>query len=128
MLRRVPITILIVDDQDEVRLLLRRIIEVAGRDLQTVGEAATAAEGVRLAAQLEPDVIVLDERMPDMEGVQAARQIRERRPDQRIILCSAYVDRELDRRATAAGISACVNKSGLRAIPDTIRRVAEPGV
>jgi len=119
----VAIGVLIVDDQLEVRVLLRRILESAGSGFVVTGEAGSGREAVEQAGLLDPAVVVLDERMPDMDGIQTAARIREQRPEQRIILFSAYVDDRLARKAQAAGINACVDKSGFRAMPETIRRV-----
>ena len=66
--------VLLVDDQPLVRSGLRVLIADAD-DIEVVGEAGTGAEAVRLAAQHRPDVVVMDIRMPGMDGIEATRQI-----------------------------------------------------
>ena len=75
-----PVRVLLVDDQPLVRASLDMIITDAP-DLEVVGEAATGAEAVRLAAELRPDVVVMDIRMPCMDGIEATRIITEDSPD-----------------------------------------------
>ena len=115
---------LIVDDQEDIRLLIRRIIDVADAGVCVSGEAATGREAIECVEELDPAVIVLDERLPDLDGLQTAKLILKRRPNQPIILCSAYVDGELKRRAQAVGISACLPKSELRTLPAAISAAA----
>ena len=68
------ITVLIADDQPLMRAALRTCLE-AEPDLTVVGEAADGAEAVRLAQRLRPDVVVMDVRMPIMDGIEATRQV-----------------------------------------------------
>lgn len=69
-----PVRVLLVDDQPLVRSGLRVLIADTA-DLEVVGEAGTGAEAVRLAAELRPDVVVMDIRMPGMDGIEATRLI-----------------------------------------------------
>ena len=115
---------MIVDDQEDVRLLLRLVIERANAGLSVSGEAAGGAEALALLDArdgADPVVIVLDQMMPDMNGVETARRIRSRRPDQIIILCSAFLDEDVVARAKAAGVDHCVGKEQVRHLPDVIR-------
>lgn len=70
-------TVLIVDDQDLIREGFRGLIE-ADAEMSVVGAAADGAEGVRLASELQPDVVVMDIRMPVMDGLEATRYIPQR--------------------------------------------------
>jgi YesN/AraC family two-component response regulator len=78
----VTIRVLLVDDEDLVRGGLRAILE-ARDDIEVVGEAADGAVVVPLVTSLRPDVVVLDIRMPLVDGIQATRDLRRRLPDRR---------------------------------------------
>ncbi len=114
---------LIVDDQTDLRLLLRMIIE-RNDDLFVTGEAASGLEAIEHVANEQPRVIILDMMMPGMNGVETATAIRAERPDQVIILCTAYLDADVIERALAAGIVECVGKNQLWSLPQLIRDVA----
>ena len=118
-----PITTLIVDDQDDIRLLLRLLIEAANDGLTVVGEAANGPDALAQVAEVEPCVIVFDEMMPEMTGVEAARRIRETRPSQITILCSAYLDNDVIERARAAGMNGWLAKEQITELPDLIRQL-----
>lgn len=79
-------SVVIADDNDAIRLLIRCVLEEAGYDV--VAEAQNGADAVTLAALVRPDVVVLDEEMPTMNGSQAARYIRRVDPAVRIVMCS----------------------------------------
>ncbi len=114
---------LIVDDQNDVRLLLRMIIERSD-DLFVTGEAASGTEAIEHVAAENPTVIIMDQMMPGMNGVETAVAIRAERPHQVIILCTAYLDAEVIERAHAAGIVECISKNQLWSLPQLIRDVA----
>jgi DNA-binding NarL/FixJ family response regulator len=117
---------LIVDDEEDIRLLLRLLIDRAGPGLSIVGEAASGREALRQAESCDPVVVVLDELMPDMTGIEAATELKARRPSQRIILFSAHLDESVVARAEQAGVDACVQKSLINTVPDVIRSLAVP--
>jgi CheY-like chemotaxis protein len=102
------ITVLVVDDTDHVRGMLVDMLQLDGFDV--VGEAASGPEAIKMTGQKEPDVIVMDYKMPGMDGLTAARAIRDARPTQAIILYTAYLDDDLENRAREAGIAMCVGK------------------
>jgi response regulator NasT len=91
----------IAEDETIVRLDLRAQLEDAG--YVVLGEARTGAEAVTLARDLEPDVVVLDVKMPDLDGVEAARRILAERPVP-VLLLTAYTDATLVRRAADVGV------------------------
>jgi DNA-binding NarL/FixJ family response regulator len=97
-----PIRLLIADDHPVVRTGLLGML--AGQpDLEVVGQAATGAEAVALAAQLGPDVVLMDLRMPEMDGVAATAAIRDRHPEMHILVLTTY-DTDADiLRAIEAG-------------------------
>jgi CheY-like chemotaxis protein len=114
---------LIVDDESDIRLLLRSVIEDAGHGLFVAGEAASGAEAVEHAQSDDPLVIVLDNMMPEMGGVEAATIIRSQRPTQEIILCSAYLDNDLIDRARDAGVGHFLAKDQVGRLPALIHQV-----
>jgi two-component system response regulator DevR len=83
--------VMLVDDHEVVRKGLRFLIESAD-DLEVVAEAASVAEAVRQAHQSQPDVVVMDVRLPDGSGIEAARDIRARRQATRILMLTSYAD------------------------------------
>jgi two-component system, chemotaxis family, chemotaxis protein CheY len=113
---------LIVDDDDDMRFLLRALIERANEGLQVVAEAAGADEAIEQWRAVHPDVIVLDHRMPGRSGLQVAEEILSETPGQSIILFSAYLDDDLIARASALGIRACISKDRYDDIPDALWR------
>jgi DNA-binding NarL/FixJ family response regulator len=118
-----PIGALIVDDQEDVRLLVRMIIEAADQGLFVSGEAASGQEAVERLDEVDPAVVVVDEMMPGLSGIETAALILRRRPGQPIILCTAYLDDDLIGRAAEAGIQVCLPKEQASALPATIRAV-----
>lgn len=117
------ITTLIVDDQQDIRLLLRILIDAANDGLKVVGEAASGPEAIAEVQRIEPVVIVFDEMMPEMTGVEAAARVRRMRPAQIMVLCTAYLDAGVIERARAAGVDAWLSKQDVGELPDLIRRL-----
>lgn len=102
------IKVLVVDDTDHVRQMLSEMLQLDG--FEVVGEAASGSDAVASAATTEPDVIVMDYKMPGMDGLATAKKIRETRPDQGIVLYSAYLDETVEKQAKEAGIAMCIGK------------------
>jgi DNA-binding NarL/FixJ family response regulator len=100
--------VLVVDDDRAVRTVLCDLLDEEGFDV--VGAAVDGIEGVELALMLDPEVILLDVRMPRLGGIEAARQIRPLKPDVRLVMLSAYDDPSLQREAKEAGASAFLFK------------------
>ena len=120
-------TMLIVDDERDMRTLVRVVIEMANEGLAIVGEAADGAEALRVWRELErpgPDVIILDNRMPGLTGLEVATTILEERPDQLIVLYSAFLNDEVRAEAAALGITTCLSKNELEQLPDLVRSLA----
>ncbi len=101
------IRILIAEDNDLVSLTLEEQLKGLGYDV--IGIARSGAEAVSLAARLKPDLIMMDIRMPEMEGTEAAARIRDQSPIP-IIMLTAYADKETIKKAEAAGALAYLVK------------------
>src|SRR4051812_45356039 len=122
-----PVRVMVVDDHAEVRRLIRLILEDAGPPVSLVAEAGGAQEALERLDAAEPDVGVLDARMPGVDGFEAAPLILGPRPGQRILLCSAIVDDEIRSRAAAAGIAACLSKDRFDDLPEVALELARRG-
>jgi DNA-binding NarL/FixJ family response regulator len=101
--------VLLVDDHDVVRQGLRAVID-SQDDMDVVGEAGTASEAVRRVGYDNPDVVVMDVRLPDGSGVDACREIRSRFPDVRVLMLTSYADEEALVAAIMAGAAGYVLK------------------
>lgn len=102
------VKVLIVDDTDHVREMLASMLELDG--FQVVGRAEGGEEAIRLAGETDPDVIVMDYKMPGMDGLTTTERVRQIKPGVPIILYTAYLDEQLERRAREVGVSLCVGK------------------
>jgi DNA-binding NarL/FixJ family response regulator len=100
---RRPIRVLIVDDHELVRKGLSAILS-AEPEMQLVAEASTSAEAIRLFRHHQPDVTLMDLRLPDQSGVEATRQIRSEFSDARIIVLTSYDGDQDIYRALEAGV------------------------
>jgi DNA-binding NarL/FixJ family response regulator len=101
--------VLLVDDHDLIRQGLRRAFERA-EDFTVVGEASSVAEGLAIAAQVQPDVVIMDVRLPDGSGLDAVKQLRARQPQMGIVVLTMYAGDEHLFGALEAGASAFVPK------------------
>ena len=118
-------TMLIVDDEMDMRMLVRVVIEMFNHGLSIVAEAADGDEAIQVWRDLDgppvPDVVILDNRMPGLTGIEVAKQILDERPDQLIVLYSAFLDDEVRAQAAAVGIATCVSKEELDRLPGVIQ-------
>jgi RNA polymerase sigma factor (sigma-70 family) len=121
-----PVSILIVDDHPVVREGLRALVKA--RDIQVVGEAADGQEAVEMARRLRPDVILMDIRLPDMDGFAATAAIKQELPRTAVIMVTSYESREYLERALEVGASGYVLKGMPReAYLEAIRTVRAGG-
>jgi DNA-binding NarL/FixJ family response regulator len=118
------IRVAIADDHSLVRQGLRRYLDTAG-DIDVVGEAANGEEAVTLVENESPDIVLLDIRMPEMDGLEAARKIRDRFPSVGVIMLTAYDDRQFVVEAVRAGARGYVLKArDAEHLIQTVRLVA----
>jgi DNA-binding NarL/FixJ family response regulator len=117
------IRILLADDHNLFRQGLRQICEIKG-GFQVVGEAANGREAVRLAAELKPDVILMDVNMPQLDGIQAAGQITAADPEAGIIVLTMYPqDRYLFDAIKAGARGYLLKNADAQDLVDAVRRV-----
>jgi len=117
------IRILIADDHAVVADGLKHLIEAQG-DLEVIATVGDGREAVRVAHELRPDVVLMDLSMPELNGADATRAIREREPQCRVIVLSMYADREYVRRALRAGAAGyVVKRSAAKEVVEAIRAV-----
>lgn len=86
-----PVKVLLVDDHEMVRMGLAAMLGTE-EDIEVVGEASSGREGLRLAEQYQPDVVLMDLVMEDMDGIETTRKIMEKFPDCKIIVLTSYLD------------------------------------
>ena len=117
-------SVLLVDDHPVVREGLRGMID-AEQDLTVVGEAGSGAEAIALAESLRPDVILMDLRMPDVDGVTATERILAALPRTRIVVVTTYESDTDILRAVEAGAAGYLRKDASRAeLADAVRDAA----
>jgi DNA-binding NarL/FixJ family response regulator len=108
---------LVVEDNEDIRFLLNVIVDLHP-EMHLDGVANDAEEGLRLWRELQPSLVILDYRLPGRDGLELAAEILAERPDQRIVLFSAYLDDRTVERAEELGIRECISK-------DHINRLVE---
>jgi len=105
-----PIRVLIADDHAVVREGLRSFFELRD-EMEVVGEAADGVEAVDLATRLQPDVVLMDIVMPNLDGVEAMRQLHRRVPAARVIVLTSFLDDEQVLPAIRAGAAGYLLKN-----------------
>ncbi len=122
-----PIRVLIVDDHAVVRAGLRLLLD-GEPDLEVVGEAGNGSEGIFAALALEPDVVLMDLVMPGLNGIEATRQLIEKRPAAKVLMLSMQDDASYVREAFAAGALGYVLKEAADSeVVTAVRQVAAGG-
>jgi DNA-binding NarL/FixJ family response regulator len=104
------IRVAIVDDQDAFRIGMRALLSTIG-EVIVVGEAANGRDALAVVIRERPDVVLMDVRMPHVDGIAATRAIRERVPETRVLVLTTFDDDEIVRAAVAAGACGYVLKA-----------------
>ncbi len=110
-------TVLLVDDEPIMNRLVRQVLFPSHH---VVAAEADGQAGLEAWRAYQPDVVVLDQMMPIMAGLEVARIMLSEQPDQAIILFTARADRELFHQAEAIGVAACVDKTDVLALAGVI--------
>jgi DNA-binding NarL/FixJ family response regulator len=119
-----PIRVIIAEDHTLVREGTREILE-REQDIQVVGEAARGDDAVRQALEHNPDVLLMDMRMPGMNGIEATREVSAQAPSVKVLILSAHEDEDYVREALAVGASGYLLKTAPgRELVEGIRAVA----
>ena len=117
------VRIVVVDDDVALRDVLRLVLE-RDPELRIVGEASSGPEAVVVAAREHPDVVMLDDRMPAGDGVDAIALLRQASPSSRIVLFTAFNEDDRMRAALIRGASTVVTKASTPAeVTDLVRRL-----
>lgn len=103
--------IVVCDDHQSYRELVSLVLGLEP-DLEVVGEAADGRQAIDVTRRLEPDAVLLDVSMPEMDGIEALPHIRAAAPGARVIMVTAFGSESVRRRATDAGAHAFVEKGG----------------
>lgn len=101
--------VLVVEDTDHVRQMLVDMLRLDGFDV--VGHAAGGPSAVHAASDIDADVVVMDLRMPGHDGLETTKAIRAARPNQVVVLYTAYLDERIRDDARAAGAQLCLDKT-----------------
>ena len=117
-----PIRVMLVDDVDHVRRMLKNMLDLDG--FVVVAEAASGQAALDAIDAADPDVVVIDFSMPDMDGIETARSIRSARADQVMIMYTAYLQPEVEQRAREVGVALVLGKvEGLESLEREISRL-----
>ena len=118
------ITVLIIDDHQLVREGVRNFLQRL-RDITVVGEAGSGQEGLRLASDLAPDVVLMDLVMPEMDGVETTRRLKQISPRTQVIVLTSFDDDQHILPAIRAGALSYILKDvGTAALAEAVRKAA----
>src|ERR1700704_4020930 len=117
-----PVRVMVVDDTLRVRNMLTSMLALDG--FEVVGSTGDGRDAIATIDALDPDVVIIDYKMPGIDGLETARRMREMRPAQVMIMYSAFIDPQLQEAAQEAGIAVCLAKvEGLAALEHEITRL-----
>ncbi len=112
-------SVVLVDDHTMLRQGLRRALE--GEGIRVIGEAGDGTTAIRMALELHPDVVLMDVSMPNVDGIESAQQLMNADSRQRIVMLTMHVDRDVMRRAMAAGAVGYLTKDA--SISDVVEAI-----
>ena len=115
------IRVMVVDDTEHVRDMLATMLELDG--FEVVAKAAGGPEAISQVGEAAPNVVVMDYKMPGMDGLAATRELRAVAPDVAVILYTAYLDDTIEEAARAAGAALCLGK--VEGLEQLERRISE---
>jgi DNA-binding NarL/FixJ family response regulator len=119
--------VLVVDDHQLIAELLEAAVE-AQPGFEMVGHAQTVASGLDMVQALQPDIVIMDVRLGDGDGIAATAELTERFPELRVVVLTAFVDQALMQRAAAANACALLPKDGdLTSMLDALRTARRGG-
>ena len=125
MSKQKPVRILIVDDHAVLRKAVRRLLE-SRSEFEVCGEAEDGLHAIKLASEVKPDVVILDIVMPNMNGFEAAREIKAVSPHSQIVILSSHKDKQLLEEARRVGAVCYVPKSEAeRELINAVKAAAE---
>lgn len=128
LMRTGTIRVLLIDDHELVVEGLSRIL-AKEEDLEIVGRATTAAEGIELAGSAQPDVVLLDHRLPDRDGVEAIGDLREACPGAKVVVLTGFATKKLASDAIGAGCDGFILKTrGTDEVVRALRAAADDEV
>ena len=113
---------LIVDDVPDMRFLMR-VTLWSPDSLDITDEAESGEDALVVWDELRHDVVVLDMKMPGLSGLDVARVMLKEHPEQRVVMCSAYMDQDDIAEATRIGVAACVDKYEIASLQDIVEAV-----
>lgn len=116
---------LIVDDEVDVRLLLLLTINTENQGLHVVGEAASGEQAIAMRRDLDVDVVVLDQRMPGLTGLETASAMLAEQPELPIVLYSAFTDDRMTAEAQDLGVRECVAKGDAPRLIAVLRELTD---
>lgn len=122
MTATVPVGVLVVDDQVVFRQAAHEVIE-ATKDFEMLGEAASGARALAAAAELQPDLVLLDVRMPGMDGIECAKRLHDEQPGSVVILITVEEPPNIPAGLSSCGAAELVRKQDFG--PALLRRVWE---
>ncbi|HEU0130560.1 MAG TPA: response regulator [Mycobacteriales bacterium] len=114
------VRVMVVDDTDHVRTMLAEMLELDG--FEVVLRAANGDEAVAGIDAADPDVVVMDLKMPGIDGLETTRRIKAARPTQPVILYTAYLDPVIEAQAKEVGVTLCLGK--IDGLPELERQIS----